>query len=62
MKSDTTPRFTPARRVESVSEYYFSRKRAEVARLRAEGHDIISIAIGGPDRPPHPDVIEALCR
>ncbi|MEF2621877.1 MAG: aminotransferase, partial [Xylanibacter rarus] len=32
----------PAERVSAVSEYYFSRKLKEVARLNAEGKDIIS--------------------
>lgn len=52
---------TPARRVDSVKEYYFSQRLREVARLNAEGHDIISLGIGGPDRPPHSDVIATLC-
>ena len=53
--------FTPARRVEGVSEYYFSKKLREIAALNAEGKDIISLGIGGPDRPPHEAVIETLC-
>lgn len=53
---------TPADRVQNIQEYYFSRKLAEVARLNAEGLDIISLGVGGPDRPPHPEVIETLCR
>ena len=52
----------PARRLESVSEYYFSRKGKEVAKLNAEGRDIISLAIGSPDMPPSPETIETLCR
>lgn len=52
----------PARRLESVSEYYFSRKGNEVAKLNAEGRDIISLAIGSPDMPPSPETIETLCR
>ncbi len=52
----------PATRLESVSEYYFSRKGKEVAKLNAEGHDIISLAIGSPDMPPSPETIETLCR
>lgn len=42
----------PAERVNTVQEYYFSRKLKEVARLNAEGQDIISLAIGSPDMPP----------
>lgn len=52
----------PAHRLESVSEYYFSRKGKEVAKLNAEGRDIISLAIGSPDMPPSPETIETLCR
>lgn len=51
----------PARRVADVKEYYFSRKLREIAQLNAEGQDIISLGVGGPDRPPHQDVIETLC-
>lgn len=51
----------PARRVETVKEYYFSRKLREVAELNRRGLDIISLGIGGPDRPPHRDVIATLC-
>lgn len=52
----------PARRLAEVQEYYFSRKLKEVARLRAAGHDIVSLAIGCPDLPPSPTTIETLCR
>ena len=51
----------PARRVATVKEYYFSKKLREVAQLNAQGRDIISLGIGGPDRPPHPDVVTTLC-
>ena len=51
----------PARRLASVSEYYFSRKLKEVARLNAEGQDIISLAIGSPDMPPSQQTIDKLC-
>ena len=51
----------PAERLNTVSEYYFSRKLKEVARLNAEGRDIISLAIGSPDMPPSEATIEKLC-
>ena len=51
----------PAHRVTEIQEYYFSRKLKEVARLNAEGKDIISLAIGSPDMPPAPQVIDKLC-
>lgn len=51
-----------ADRLGAVSEYYFSRKLKEVARLKAEGHDIISLAIGSPDMPPSAETVDTLCR
>lgn len=50
----------PANRIANVSEYYFSRKLKEVAKMRAEGVDVISLGIGGPDLPPHQSVVETL--
>ena len=52
---------SPAERLSSVSEYYFSRKGKEVARMNAEGKDVISLAIGSPDMPPSPETIQTLC-
>lgn len=52
---------SPAHRVQQVKEYYFSKKLKEIAELNAKGANIISLGIGGPDRPPHEDVITALC-
>ncbi len=51
----------PASRVSEVKEYYFSKKLREVARLNAEGRDIISLGIGGADRMPADEVIDTLC-
>lgn len=51
----------PAERLANVSEYYFSRKLKEVARMNAEGKDIISLAIGSPDMPPSDETIDVLC-
>ena len=51
----------PADRLSLVSEYYFSRKLKEVAKLNAEGKDIISLAIGSPDMPPSKETIDTLC-
>lgn len=55
------PHIQPAERLNSVSEYYFSRKLKEVARLNAEGKDIISLAIGSPDMPPSAETVDVLC-
>lgn len=51
----------PSDRVQQIKEYYFSRKLKEIAALRAQGVDIISLGIGGPDLPPPASVIETMC-
>ena len=53
---------TPAQRLDTVQEYYFSVKLREVAQLNAEGKDIISLAIGSPDMPPSRETINTLCQ
>lgn len=55
-------KITPANRVNQIEEYYFSRKLREVAQLNAQGLDIVSLGIGGPDRMPASEVIETLCQ
>ena len=62
MEHYTSTQFRPADRLASVQEYYFSRKLKEVARLNAEGMNIISLAIGSPDMPPSEHTIEVLCQ
>ena len=57
----TTSNIRPADRLSMVQEYYFSRKLKEVAKLNAEGKDIISLAIGSPDMPPSPQTVDKLC-
>lgn len=54
-------KITPASRVLEIQEYYFSKKLREVAQLNAQGADIISLGIGGPDKMPHDEVVETLC-
>ncbi|MDR5589515.1 pyridoxal phosphate-dependent aminotransferase [Christiangramia sp. SM2212] len=49
-----------AKRLDTVQEYYFSKKLREVADLRAQGKDIINLGIGSPDLAPPASVIEAL--
>lgn len=51
----------PARRLETVSEYYFSKKLREVAEMNAAGKQVINLGIGNPDMPPSEATIEALC-
>ncbi|MDR0547296.1 MAG: aminotransferase class I/II-fold pyridoxal phosphate-dependent enzyme [Dysgonamonadaceae bacterium] len=51
----------PARRLDSVSEYYFSKKLKEVAEMNVRGLDVISLGVGSPDLPPSDATIETLC-
>jgi len=53
-------KMTTATRLESVKEYYFSKKLREVAGLIQAGKPILNMGIGSPDLPPHPSVVEAL--
>ena len=48
---------SPAKRTESVQEYYFSRKLKEIAQMS----DVINLGIGSPDGMPPMEAIEALC-
>jgi aspartate/methionine/tyrosine aminotransferase len=50
----------PADRTGNVQEYYFSRKLAQIDRMRKEGADVISLGIGSPDQPPSENTIDAL--
>ncbi len=51
----------PADRTKLVQEYYFSRKLAQIERMRREGADIINLGIGSPDQPPSEETVTALC-
>ncbi len=62
MKKDSQEsKIRPADRLSGVSEYYFSRKLKEVARMNAEGMDVISLGVGSPDMPPSEETIDTLC-
>jgi len=50
----------PANRLNSVQEYYFSRKLREVRGRISKGHDIINMGIGSPDLPPPQATLAAL--
>lgn len=57
---------SPAKRTESVQEYYFSRKLKEMAamneeRARAGEPPVINLGIGSPDGMPPTEAVEALC-
>lgn len=49
-----------AKRLNGIGEYYFSQKLREIDALNKAGKDVISLGIGSPDMPPHPDVIAVL--
>lgn len=49
-----------ARRIERLPPYLFAELDRRVAAKRAEGADVISLAIGDPDLPTPPHVVEAL--
>jgi len=49
-----------AKRLETVQEYYFSKKLREVSRLAASGKPIINMGIGSPDLQPPSQVLEAI--
>lgn len=49
-----------ADRLNTVQEYYFSKKLREVRGLMAEGRPIINMGIGSPDLSPSPQVLETL--
>lgn len=51
----------PAEHIKSISEYYFSVKLAEVARMNAAGKSVISLAVGAPDHMPSKETINTLC-
>ncbi len=52
---------TPAERLNTVSEYYFSKKLKEVAEMNAAGKNVINLGIGSPDLPPAKDAIDVFC-
>jgi LL-diaminopimelate aminotransferase len=49
-----------AKRLETIQEYYFSKKLREVRGLMAEGKPIINMGIGSPDLAPSMEVIASM--
>lgn len=49
-----------ADRLRGINEYYFSQKLREIDAMNKEGKNVISLGIGSPDLPPHPEVIRVL--
>jgi len=47
----------PAERLNTVQEYYFSKKLREVAEMNASGKNVINLGIGSPDMPPSEEAI-----
>ena len=60
-KENKVCNIVPAERVNSVQEYYFSKKLKEVAEMNAAGKNVINLGIGSPDMPPSEQTIETLC-
>lgn len=46
-------------RLNSISEYYFSKKLEQIRKLNEAGRDVINLGIGSPDLPPSKETIEA---
>ncbi|MDD2798901.1 MAG: aminotransferase class I/II-fold pyridoxal phosphate-dependent enzyme [Bacteroidales bacterium] len=57
-----TKRIQPAKRLDNVNEYYFSRKLKEIAEMNANGKNVISLGVGSPDLPPSSATIETLAQ
>ncbi len=57
----TRMKIEPAEHIRTIQEYYFSVKLAEVARMNAEGRDVVSLAVGAPDHMPSRETIDTLC-
>ena len=49
-----------ASRLDSIHEYYFSKKLKEIAELNAAGKNVLNLGIGSPDLPPSVSAIEKL--
>jgi len=50
----------PSNRLNSVTEYYFSKKLREIKDLESNGKPIINIAIGSPDLEPPKEILNTL--
>lgn len=51
---------SPAKRLDSVKEYYFAGKLRELRERMSQGEDIINLGIGNPDMPPSEETIKSL--
>ncbi len=57
-----TKQYIPADRLGGVKEYYFSKKLRQIAEMKAQGKDIISLGIGSPDMPPSKATTDSLAK
>jgi LL-diaminopimelate aminotransferase len=51
-----------ARRIENLQPYLFVEINKKIAEKRAKGEEIVSFAVGDPDIPTPPHIIEGLCK
>jgi len=51
-----------SRRIENLPPYFFVEITKKIAEKRAKGEDIVSFAIGDPDTPTPPHIIDRLCQ
>ena len=49
-----------AKRIQHITEYYFSKKLREVEELNANGAQVLNLGIGNPDQPPPVEAIDRL--
>src|SRR5689334_2644434 len=49
-----------SQRLQSLPPYHFAEYSRKIAELRASGVDVISLAMGDPDLPTPPEVLDAL--
>lgn len=56
----TTNIYQPADRIAGFKPYYFVELNAKIARLRANGIDVIRLDMGSPDLPPADFIIDAM--
>ncbi|MDO8688288.1 MAG: LL-diaminopimelate aminotransferase, partial [Dehalococcoidales bacterium] len=51
-----------AKRIENLPPYLFVEITKKIAQKKAKGEDVISFAIGDPDIPTPPHIIDRLCQ
>ena len=49
-----------AHRLDTINEYYFSKKLKEIAEMNAAGKNVLNLGIGSPDLPPSVSTVEKL--